>query len=102
VVAAVGVDLDAGDFADRHGIETLCQMIDVGWNDQPADGDFVANRLRRQLFSLGDPKHLGGDRALTSEKHLSSASHAELPSTVRTGEGSVGVISARAHIPGPP
>ena len=77
-------------------------MIDVGWNDQPADGDFVANRLRRQLFSLGDPKHLGGERALTSEEHLSAASHAELPSPVRTGSGSEGVISARGHLPGHP
>src|SRR5881396_1959639 len=39
--------------------------------------------------------HLGSDRALAGEAHLGTAGHAELPSPVRTGSGSEGVISAR-------
>src|SRR5712691_6037782 len=99
-IADIGVDLDAGDLADRHGIEALFQVIDVGRNDEPAYRDLVADGLRRQPFPLGDALHLGGNRALTGEEHLGAAGHTELPSPVRTGSGYEGVISARGIVPG--
>ena len=93
-VTDVGVDLDAGDLADRHRVKPLLQMIDVGRDYQPADRDFVPNRLGRKPFPLGDALDLGSNGALTGEEHLGAAGHAELPSPVRTGSGSKGVISA--------
>src|SRR5437867_1707686 len=93
-VADVGVDLDAGHLADRHRIEPLLQMIDVGGNDEPPNGDLVANGFDRERFPFGDALHLGCARALAGEEHLGAASHTELPSPVRTGSGSKGVISA--------
>ena len=82
--------------------EPLGQVIDVGWNDEPANGDFIANRLRWETFPLGDALHLGSDSALTGEEHLGAAGHTELPSPVRTGSGDEGVISAHGTVPGHP
>src|SRR2546430_16670358 len=42
---------------------SLREVIDIGGNDEPTKRDFVANRLRRQAFPLGD--------ALRSEEHTS-------------------------------
>jgi len=55
---------------------------------------FVAHQLDGKTFPLRDALHLGGDGTLAGEVHLSKAGHAELPSPVRTGSGSKGVISA--------
>src|SRR5262249_27528286 len=36
----------------------------VGWNDHAAAGDFVADELRGEVFTLGDEVHFVGDDAL--------------------------------------
>jgi len=76
-IADVGVDLHRGDFADRHRVKTLHQVIDVSGDDEPADRDFVANCLRRETLPLGDAAHLGSDGALTGVVHLGAAGHTD-------------------------
>src|SRR5207249_8216404 len=66
--------------------------------DEAPAGDLVTDQLDRERFPLRDALHLGGDGALAGEMHLREAGHTELPSPVRTGSGSKGVISARAFM----
>src|SRR5213592_1651045 len=70
-------------------------MVHVRGDDESPAGDLVPHELDREPFPLRDALHLGGDGALTGEVHLREAGHTELPSPVRTGSGSKGVISAR-------
>src|SRR5439155_2264877 len=86
-VADVGVDLHAGHLADRHGIESLCEVIHVRGNDQPPPGDLVAHQLNRELLALRDAFHLGSHRALAGEVHLGDAAHTRV-SLTETGAGS--------------
>ena len=74
-VADVGVDLDAGHLADRHRVEPLGDVLDVGRDDEAPARDLVADQLGRELFALGDAVHLGGDGALAGAVHLSDAGH---------------------------
>src|SRR5207237_4504177 len=88
--------------ADRDGIELPGEVVYVGGNDQPPAGHLVAHQLDGKPFPPRDPLHLGSDRAIAGEVHLSEAGHTELPSPVRTGSGSKGVISARCYSAGTP
>src|SRR5881296_384138 len=97
-VADVGVDLHAGHLADRHRIEPFREVVHVRGDDEAPAGDLVTDELDRERFPLRDASHLGGDGALAGEMHLREAGHTELPSPVRTGSGSKGVISARAFM----
>ena len=45
-------------------------MIDVGGDDHPSAGNFVAHQLGRQLFFVGDEGHFFGDYALARVVHL--------------------------------
>ena len=54
--------------ADRHRLEL--GMIDVGRDDHAAAGDFVADELGRQLFLVGNERHLFRDGALARVVHL--------------------------------
>ena len=67
-VADVGIDLAQRGHADAHGFEF--GMIDVGGNDHPPAGDFIANQFRRKLFAVGDIGHLICDFSLARVAHL--------------------------------
>src|SRR5438034_10422982 len=95
-VADVGVDLHASHLADRRRIEPFREVVHVRGDDEAPAGDLVTDELDRERFPLRDALHLGGDGALAGKMHLREAGHPELPSPVRTGSGSKGVISARA------
>src|SRR5213082_3738995 len=94
-VPDVGVDLHARHLPDRHRVEAPGEVVHVRWNDQAPPRDLVAHEIGGEPFALRDALHLGSDGALTGEVHLGEAGHTELPSPVRTGSGSKGVISAR-------
>src|SRR5881628_3085004 len=97
-VADVGVDLYAGHLPDRHRIEPFREVVHVRGDDEAPAGALVTDELDRERFPRRDALHLGGDGALAGEMHLREAGHTELPSPVRTGSGSKGVISARAFM----
>ena len=67
-VADVGVDLAQRRHADRHRLEF--RMVDVGGNDHASAGDFVAHQFGRELFFVGDERHLFRDHALARVVHL--------------------------------
>src|SRR5579859_4725003 len=67
-VADVGVDLAEAGHADRHGLEF--GMIDIGGDDHAATGDFIADKLGRELFFVGDEGHFFGNDALAGVVHL--------------------------------
>ena len=60
-------------------------MVDVGGDDHPAAGDFVADQLGREVLAVGDVVHLLGDDALAGVVHL--------------GEVAVGVLALAAGDP---
>ena len=67
-VADVGIDLAETLHADAHGFEL--GMIDIGGDDHPAGGDFVADQFGRNLLAIGHVEHLFGDQAFAGEMHL--------------------------------
>ena len=69
-VADVGVDLHPRHLADRHRLECAREVVNVGGDDEPADGDLVAHQLGRKLLALGDEAHRVRDLAPTRVMHL--------------------------------
>jgi hypothetical protein len=45
-------------------------MMNVGGNNHPAAGDFVAHEFGRQLFAAGNVRHLLGEHTLAGIMHL--------------------------------
>src|SRR5205823_8635224 len=78
-----------------HRVEAPGEVVHVRRKDQAPPRDLVAHEIGGEPFALRDALHLGSDGALTGEVHLGEAGHTELPSPVRTGSVSKGVISAR-------
>src|SRR2546422_8730694 len=74
-VAEVGVDLDLGQGADRHGIEPQRQVVLVRGDDEAAARDLVAHELRRKRFTLRHAPHLLGDLAVSRHMELGYAGH---------------------------
>ena len=71
--ADVGVDLDACDGADPHGLERAGQVADVGRDDQAPTGDFGLDNPAREPFPLGDELDRRGDLAAARGGHLRHA-----------------------------
>ena len=67
-IADVGVDLASRSHANGHRLQA--QVVDIGWDNHPATGHFVAHQRGRQAFAPGDIGHLFGDRALSGIVHL--------------------------------
>ncbi len=80
-IADVGVDLALGRHPDGHGLQL--RMIDVGRDNHPSGGDFLAHHLGRDPLPLRDEHHLFGDLALARVVHL----------------GKIAVAAARRFLP---
>jgi len=69
-VADVRVDLAQGRDADRHWLEVLLEVVDVGRDDHAAARDLGTNQVGVEVFPLGDEVHLRSDRALAGSFEL--------------------------------
>ncbi len=67
-IADVGIDLAQRGHPDAHGLQF--GMIDIGGNNHPPAGDFVAHQFRRQLLAVRDVRHLFRDDSPARVAHL--------------------------------
>lgn len=67
-VADVGVDLDEELPPDDHRLGL--RVVDVGWDDRPAGGDFASDKFDIVLLAQRDEAHLRGDDTSACVVHL--------------------------------
>jgi len=67
-VADIRIDLAQRGHADGHGLEF--GMVDIGRDDHPAAGHFVAHQFGRDLLFMRNERHFLRDGALARVMHL--------------------------------